>query len=50
MLVVYQAAGIPADLALAAALLQHAAFLVAALVPGYVVLLVRRPWRAAVTP
>ena len=50
VLVVYQAAGIPADLALAAALLQHAAFLVAALVPGYVVLLVRRPWRASFTP
>jgi uncharacterized membrane protein YbhN (UPF0104 family) len=49
VLVVYQAAGIPADLALAAALLQHAAFLVAALVPGYAMVLVRQPWRARVT-
>jgi uncharacterized protein (TIRG00374 family) len=49
VLVVYQAAGIPADLALAAALLQHAAFLVAALVPGYLVLAIRRPWRRRLT-
>jgi uncharacterized protein (TIRG00374 family) len=50
VLVVYQAAGVPADLALAAALLQHAAFLIAALVPGYLALLLRRPWRPQLTP
>ena len=50
VLVVYQGAGYPPDVAIAAALLQHAAFLATALVPGYLILLLRRPWRQTVMP
>ena len=48
-MLVYQSAGYPQDVAIAAALLQHAAFLVMALVPGYLLLALRRPWRQGVT-
>ena len=41
----YAQTGLPAEQALALAVLQHIAFLFAALLPGYVMLAARRPWR-----
>ena len=49
VVLVYQSAGYPPGVAIAAALLQHAAFLVMALTPGYLILFLRRPWRQALT-
>ena len=49
VVLVYQSAGYPPDVAIAAALLQHAAFLVTALTPGYLILFLRRPWRQGLT-
>ncbi len=43
----YAQTGVTPEKALALAILQHVAFLSAAVLPGYVTLIVRRPWRSA---